>query len=108
VISRDQDRERLHQVGGNAEESGTFPNRLQHPGSVSPGEVSQPSMDDAQAVGRGGTPEVGPVHQRDGKAAQAGIPGDAGTLNAGPDYEEVERSLGESRDVASHAGKGGV
>jgi hypothetical protein len=59
-------------------------------------------MDNPETVGRGGRPEIVLVDDGDGESPETGIPRDAGTVNACTDDEEIESSIDESREVASH------
>jgi hypothetical protein len=60
-------------------------------------------MDDPQAVGRCGCPEVVLIDDRNREPAQTGIPRGAGTMDACADHEKIKRRVGESREVAPHA-----
>jgi hypothetical protein len=106
-VGWNQDLEGLHQSRRDPEQRGTLANGLAHPLKVTAGEIPKPTVDDSQAICRGGRSEVVLVDDGHGKAPQRGIPCRAGSEDTGANDQEIERSVGKAWDVASHGGEGG-
>ena len=106
AAGRNQDRQRLDQSRRHPEERGALTDGLPHAGQVASSEVADPAVDDAQAVGGCGGPEVVALDQRHPESAERGIPGDARSLDAAADDQNVVLGAGESVEVPPHRSRG--
>src|SRR5207248_4063135 len=96
---RDQERERLDEVGGETEEPLSFGQRLVDEAELLLLEVAQPAVDELGGAGRRPGGEVTPFHKGRPQTPARGVEGDAGTGDAAANDEQVEGLGGEAVEV---------
>jgi len=100
VIGGHQDRQRFHEMWGDAEPCSSFPHRFARLARKYALHITQSAVKELQTVGGCARCEIGSVDERNRHSAHRRIPGRAGTGNAGADDQNVKLSVEQLVEIA--------
>ena len=92
-VERHDQAHRLDQVRCHLEQQFAFAQRLAHESDVAAFEIAQAAVDESPRPGGDSRADVLLLDERDGESALGGIPGDAQSVDAGADHDDVEGGL---------------
>jgi hypothetical protein len=100
-IGGDHNRQRLHQVGRDAQECSALPTRFPQTKKISVLKVAYPAVHHFKMVGRSGSGKVPAVDKRNRETSQRRIPSGTGTVSATTDDYQIVVLLTQRCNVPS-------
>jgi len=100
-MGRDNEGQRLNQVGRDSAEYPALPDELAHVAEGGPLERPQAAVDRLKGVRRRCPADIASIDNRDRQSPARGVPCNRSPVDAGADDEDVKGSVFESREASS-------